>query len=284
MSELGWDYAAVRRVLFSFIERKLLPGYVALDQSHLLGYTYFLTHKAKGIIGTIYVSRIESSQAVADEMLSLAVNCLKEASGIRRIESQVIPLNNLNLAGTFTRHGFRCHTRYYLELELNTHSPLDHCASIDMIVPWNPALLSAAARVTLESYRDQPDAGLCEDYCTPEGCQGYLHSLQDNPGCGTFMPEASFMGLDGLGALSGFLINSRISATSGMIPQVAILPSHQGHGLGNALMQHCLSYFKTNGYRTVSLTVTKKNQRAFQWYRRLGFRIQREFEAFVWER
>ena len=34
----------------------------------------------------------------------------------------------------------------------------------------------------------------------------------------------------------------------------------------------------------VSLTVTKKNRRAFEWYQRLGFRVKKEFGAYVWQR
>jgi ribosomal protein S18 acetylase RimI-like enzyme len=284
MSELQWDYAPVRRILSSFIEQRLLPGYVAVDGHRALGYAYFLTHHAKGIIGSIYAAKLEGAQEVANEILSLVIDCLKETEGIRRIEAQIIPFNNLNLTAGFTRRGFRCYPRYYLELDLHDYSSPGECLSAERIVPWDPAFLSLAAAVTLNSYHNQPDAQVCEDYCTLEGCQSYLRGLLDNPGCGLFIMEASFMGLDASGSPCGFLISSRISNTSGMIPQVAILPSHQGHGLGNALMHHCLSYFKAHGFHTISLTVTKQNKRAFEWYQRLGFRIRREFGAFVWER
>jgi len=40
---------------------------------------------------------------------------------------------------------------------------------------------------------------------------------------------------------------------------------------------------KAMGFLTVSLTVTKKNKRAFEWYQRLGFRVRKEFGAYVWE-
>ncbi len=49
-------------------------------------------------------------------------------------------------------------------------------------------------------------------------------------------------------------------------------------------MHHSLSAFKELGYRSVSLTVTKKNRRAFEWYQRLGFRLRKEFGAYVWDR
>jgi ribosomal protein S18 acetylase RimI-like enzyme len=69
-----------------------------------------------------------------------------------------------------------------------------------------------------------------------------------------------------------------------MIPQIAVHPSHQALGVGNALMARSLDQLKSMGFRSVSLTVTKQNRRAFEWYQRLGFRIRKEFGAYVWQR
>jgi ribosomal protein S18 acetylase RimI-like enzyme len=40
---------------------------------------------------------------------------------------------------------------------------------------------------------------------------------------------------------------------------------------------------KAMGFHSVGLTVTKKNRRAFEWYLRVGFRIRKEFSAYVWQ-
>ncbi|HYK89514.1 MAG TPA: N-acetyltransferase [Acidobacteriota bacterium] len=284
MTDLNWDYAPIRRILASFSEQRLLPGYVALNEQCAVGYTYFLTHHSKGIIGTVFTSRFEGAQEAADEILALAIECLKDTAAIRRIEAQIIPFNDLSLTAAFTRHGFQCHPRYYLELDLDSRQLPAKRPRPEKIVAWNPSFLPLAAEATLNSYRDQPDAQLCADYRTLEGCKSYLGSLMENPGCGSFLPEASFVVLDELGTCCGFLISSQIAQAAAMIPQVAIPPSHQGRGLGNALMHGCLSYFKARNYHTVSLTVTKQNRRAFEWYTRLGFRVRKEFGAFVWER
>jgi ribosomal protein S18 acetylase RimI-like enzyme len=69
-----------------------------------------------------------------------------------------------------------------------------------------------------------------------------------------------------------------------MIPQIAVHPSYQGRDLGNALMNYAFGRLKAMNFHTASLTVTKKNRRAFDWYQRLGFKIRKEFGAYVWER
>ncbi len=284
MSELGWDYSAIRRILTSFNEQRLLPGYVATSKLGAVGYTYFMTHRARAIIGTVYVSKEDHAQEAADEILSLAIGCLKTTSTVRRIEAQIIALNDVNLSATFTRHGFGCHPRCYLELDLRSYVAPQAKPSAGNVIPWDHSFLPRTAAVTLDSYRGQPDAQICEDYRTLRGCEGYLRSLIENPGCGCFLPEASFVGLEADGNPSGFLMASKIAEHSGMIPQVAILPSQQGQGLGGTLMSLCLARLQALGFHTVSLTVTRKNRRAFEWYLRLGFRIRKEFGAFVWER
>jgi ribosomal protein S18 acetylase RimI-like enzyme len=284
LSDLSWDNAPVQQILQPYFHQDLLPGFVAVEGAEALGYIYFLVNENKGIIGTIYARAGNQPQRVAEGMLTLVLESLKKTAGMRRIEAQTMPFHGVNLTAAFTRHGFQYYERYFLELDLVPYSRKEIPELDATIIPWNSAHFSQAAAVIFKSYQGQTDALLCEDYHTISGCEGYLHSLIDNPGCGIFVPEASFMGLDGRGRVCGFLISSRISNCTGMIPQIASVPDHQGHGVGSVLLHRALSYFKSIGCRTVGLTVTKKNRRAFEWYKRVGFRIKKEFGAYVWER
>jgi len=284
MADLAWDFTPIRQILASHLAQKLLPGYAAIIAGQAVGYTYFLVHQRKGIIGTVYVSPGRDNQTIADELLSLAINALKGSEGMRRIEAQIIPFHNLNMTAGFTRNGFQCHARYYLEIDLSTYSWSGQSSAQERIVAWDSAYLPYLAELTIASYRNQIDAVICEDYSSQGGCESYLRSLVENPGCGVFEPEASFVAVDSRGLPCGFVISSCISASAGMIPQIAISPSHQSRGLGKALMGRALSHLKSRGFRAVSLTVTKKNRRAFEWYQRVGFKMRKEFGAFVWNR
>ncbi len=284
LEDLSWDYAPIRQILFSFLEQDLLPGYVALDGNRPLSYSYYLSHNRKGIVGALYAARAEHAQEVALDVLGRVLESLKGPETARRIEAQLMPFHHLNPTPAFTRFGFQHYTRYFVELQLDQSEWHRAQPRSGHIAPWDSAFLRLAADVAFRSYQDQMDALICEDYCSTAGCEGYLRSLVENPGCGVFVPGASFLALDGRGLPCGFIIGSRISAGAGMIPQVAMLPSFQGQGLGNALMRHALFAFKALGYRTVSLTVTKKNRRAFEWYQRLGFKLRKEFGAYVWNR
>jgi ribosomal protein S18 acetylase RimI-like enzyme len=284
MSDLGWDYSPIRQILASFIKQKLLPGYVAVADGEAIGYTYFLVNQTKGIIGALYVNKAAHAQEAVEELLSLTISCLKDSQSIKRVEAQIMPFHEVNLTAPFTRYGFSCTSRYYLELDLGNHRRKTELPSAIRIIPWDSSCLERLAEMTQLSYREQTDSEICEDYRTRTGCESYLRSLVENPGCGVFMPEASFIGLDWQGDPAGFLICCRISNGAAIIPQIAVHPSSQGQRLGNILMNCTFGQIKALGFRTVSLTVTKKNRRAFEWYQRLGFKIRKEFGAYVWER
>lgn len=284
ISDLSWDYTPVRRVLTSFVRQKLLPGYAAVAQNEAIAYTYFLVNQSKGIIGAIYASKARYSQEAVDELIALTVSSLKDTSNIKRVEAQIMPFNNLNLTATFIQHGFNYFPRYFLEMDLRKYRELSGYAPFEKIIPWSSAYLVPAAEMSLLSYRNQIDAEICEDYGTRDGSESYLRSLIENSGCGVFMPEASFMALDKQGAACGFLICSRLSSGAAMVPQIAVHPSYQGLGVGNTLMDYSIGQLKNQGFKTISLTVTKKNRRAFEWYQRLGFRIRKDFGAYVWQR
>jgi ribosomal protein S18 acetylase RimI-like enzyme len=283
LSDLGWDYSAIRQILVSFIRQKLLPGYAATNGKELLGYTYFLVNQAKGIIGAIYAAKLSPVQEVVENLLSLTISSLRDNQQIKRVEAQIMPFNGVDLSAIFTRHGFNYYPRLYLDLNLSDFRAVE-CDPGEKIVPWDSANLRLAAEMTAMSYNNQTDALICEDYRTVAGCESYLRSLVENPGCGIFLPEASYMCLDGSQNLCGFIIGCRISNGVGMIPQISVHPDYQGHGVGNALMQRSFERYKALGFHTVSLTVTRDNRRAFDWYQRLGFKIRKEFGAYVWER
>jgi ribosomal protein S18 acetylase RimI-like enzyme len=282
--ELDWDYTPVKEVLVNFMDQNLLPGYVACNHDMALGYTYFLTHRNKGVIGTLYASRQGNSQDIADQILSTAIESLIDQKQIARIEAQIFPFHRLQLHSVFAGYAFRDYPRAYLELELARYRPGPDHGRKASIEHWDQARLAQAAAIVKKSYEREIDSLICEDYCSLAGCEGYLRSLVANPGCGTFLPKASFMGYDDQRRPSGFVLTSRISPLGAMIPQISILPAHQGCGLGRALMDKALSYLKLSGFQKVSLTVTRDNLRALEWYQRLGFRVRKEFSAYIWQR
>jgi ribosomal protein S18 acetylase RimI-like enzyme len=285
LSDLGWDYSPIRNILLTFIKQKLLPGYVAVvNEKDAVGYIYFLVNQSKGIIGALYAAKMNGTQAISNELLSNTIACLKDYANINRIEAQIMPFHDLNLTDIFMQNGFQHYPRYYMELDLNSYNGSVDLSLQKFMQPWDSAHLERAGEMTFFSYRNQIDAEICEDYRSQSGCTGYLRSLVENPGCGIFMPAASFIALNGQSEPCGYIICCRISDGCGMVPQIAIHPAHQGLGLGNALMHQCLQQLRMMGFHSVSLTVTQNNVRAYNLYQRLGFKIRKPFGGYVWQR
>jgi ribosomal protein S18 acetylase RimI-like enzyme len=282
LAELDWDYAPIRRILFGFLHQHLLPGFVASRGAEALGYTYFLIARSKGMIGTVYAGGPDA-QSIADRLLSRAIESLKETPHVRRIEAQIIPLHGLDLNPVFMRHGFQSFPRHYLELDLVAPLP-EKSSFLEAIVPWHVRFAADCAEVAYRSYHSGIDSILCEDYGSVANCESYIRSLVENPGCGIFLPDSSFVGLDSRGTPCGFVLASRLSPAAAMIPQISVHPAHQGRGLGTALIRTAFDRLRAGEYRAARLTVTPQNQRAHEWYCRLGFRNRRDFNAHVWQR
>ncbi len=284
LAELDWDYAPIRNILGSFLRQNLLPGFAAMSRGRAVSYSYFLTHRGKAILGSFFTSRAGDSLVAGEEVLRQTVARMKELHGIDRIEAQVIPFSGVNPMAVFAREGFQSFARYFMELDLRPWSPRLAEPEEWRIVPWDSACLSEIASVVVESYMGEYDAQICDDYRSVGACTNYLRSLTENPGCGTFLPGASLLAIDPRAEICGFVMTSRLSGSAGMIPQISVRPAYQGRGLGRDLVLRILERLKAQAFSTVSLTVTKKNRRAFEWYERLGFRIRKEFGAYVWER
>ncbi|MDR1728708.1 MAG: GNAT family N-acetyltransferase [Acidobacteriota bacterium] len=306
LGELGWDYSIIQQILLSFIDKKMLPGYAAFvgDAAgagwKMAGYIYFLISsspgqpqaRSKGNIGALYTTGTipaKDAQEVADGLLDLAVASFRDSSAVRRVEAQILPFRRQSFAGVFARNGFRRYPRLYMTLRLGDGAGGGRAVErrgtpSATIVPFDTARLKGAAKMTVESYRGELDADICEDYLTAEACENYLRSLVGNPGCGVFLPDASFMALDEGGGPCGYAICSRIAEGSALLPQIAVRPDCKGTGVGDALMGRCLGKLRAWGFGALSLTVSDKNSRACGWYRRLGFLPRKEFGAFVWNR
>lgn len=58
------------------------------------------------------------------------------------------------------------------------------------------------------------------------------------------------------------------------LSDIAVFPKKQGHGLGTALIAHCINYALSEGKPNLNLDVETHNQKALELYTRLGFLTQ----------
>ena len=117
------------------------------------------------------------------------------------------------------------------------------------------------------------------------GALRFLKNIILLPGCGQFVPSASFvLHYPGSDDLVGAILTSEVSPGVGHTTQVCVLPGHQGQGLGRALMLTAADALRGLKFQELTLTVTSENRTAVRLYEQLGFKTLKTFTAGVWPR
>ncbi len=85
-------------------------------------------------------------------------------------------------------------------------------------------------------------------------------------------PDGVFVALSEEDKVVGY-VTTRLSQTSriGWIPNLAVDPSHQGKGLGRALLEAALDYFRANGMEIAKIETLEQNPIGQALYPQLGF-------------
>lgn len=282
LNELGWDNTPVQELILEFIGLKGLPGFAAVNGREPVGYTYYITNDRTGLIGTLYVSEKYRTSDLAPDLLRVTVEAIRASDYVRRIEAQLFPFG-AEIKSTFLELGFHFYQRYYLSKSLSTLEPLSANSSY-RLETWHDRYMDEAVSVVYEGYKDSVDADICSGYRAIGNCADFVKNLITNPGCGIFSPSASSLAFDRDGNLCGVVLASSISKTTGFIPQISVHPRHQGRGVGGLLIFRALERFSRQHYKQICLSVTERNERAFEWYKKIGFSIKKPLLAFVWQR
>ena len=103
----------------------------------------------------------------------------------------------------------------------------------------------------------------------------FLRNIVLLPGCGQFLPEASFLVRPLTSSQPiAMVLTSRVAERVGHTTQICVMPGHQGHSVGRKLMEHSIGALRSRNYQSLSLTVTAVNKRAAELYEHLGFRFR----------
>ncbi len=136
--------------------------------------------------------------------------------------------------------------------------------------------LEELAKVYLEGYR-----GLEEySYTHPEDVRAYMRWLWKRDPEGIFVAKVD-------GRIVGFVagdanwFSKREHKKVGAIHEIVILPEYQGMGIGHALMEKILDYFRNKGLHTAELWVGDENHRAIEFYRNFGFKEKGQYNYWV---
>jgi len=148
---------------------------------------------------------------------------------------------------------------------------------------WNDRFFEPCAKLIYLCYTDHVDGEINDQYRSRGGALKFLKNIILLPGCGQFVPGASFvLRQPGSDDLVAAVLTSEVASGVGHTTQICVLPGYQGHGLGRMLMQSSVEALRAMKFRELTLTVTSENRSAVQLYEKLGFTTIRAFTAGVW--
>ena len=282
---MDWDYRGSMEMVLRYIDSRILPGYVAVENGHIAGYAFFVYEGSKGVVGDLFVSCDDPfrESAVRGRLLTHVIETLQQTPGVQRIESQLLTHDTGAIATPFLQQGFRLYQRLFMQLPLRmAPRPVPNVAYD--IRPWAEADFHSAAQVITASYAGHIDAQINDQYRSAAGSLRFLNNIVRFPGCGVFDPGSSFGAMSRVtGALAGLILCSKVREDVGHVTQICVLPQHRGQGLGALLMAECCQALTRRKFTELSLTVTEANREAVTLYKKMGFSTRRVFDAFVWE-
>jgi ribosomal protein S18 acetylase RimI-like enzyme len=212
------------------------------------------------------------------------LTALRATPRLERIEAQLMPFG-IEFDPAFLSKQLRLHTRQFMLLRLADAKLSDKPLSSGLrIEPWSDRAFESAAKLIQLSYANHVDGEINDQYRTEAGGMKFLRNIVILPGCGQFLPEASFLVRPATGdRLVGMVLTSTVQAGVGHTTQICVLPGYQGHHVGRALMEASIQALQRRRYESLSLTVTAVNTSAVRLYEHLGFKTIKKFAAGVWQ-
>ncbi|MEJ7553237.1 MAG: GNAT family N-acetyltransferase, partial [Aquificaceae bacterium] len=113
-------------------------------------------------------------------------------------------------------------------------------------------------------------------YTHPDDVQAYLNWLFRRDVAGIWLAEEDSK-VVGFVASDGNWFSKREGKVVDAIHELVVLPEYRNRGIGRALVQKALEYFKSRGLDMAELWVGDENKQAIDFYKNLGFEERDRF-------
>jgi ribosomal protein S18 acetylase RimI-like enzyme len=283
--ELHWDYRSALELIKRFLDARALSGCAAVQNDTAIGYAFYVLEDYKGLIGGLYVSPTQNQGPIGKRLLEELLFSMRATPQMHRIEAQLMPFGG-PVDQTLREQGFRLHTRKFMlwKLAQQNQRPTSINSGLRMD-RWNDRYFEPCAKLIYLAYANHIDGEINDQYRSRHGALKFLKNIIHLPGCGQFLPTASFvLRHPGSDELVAAVLTSEVAPGVGHTTQLCVQPGFQGHGLGRALMQTSAETLRAMHYKELTLTVTSENRAAVQLYENLGFTTIKSFTAGVWPR
>ena len=287
---LRWDYRSSADLLLQYLDSRVLPGYVAVENGRITGYAFCVYEDRKAVIGDVFALAPQNPGITAAQieahLLEHLIELLQNSPGIERIESQLLLHEHDQHSQIFWNAGFQVYRRLFMEFDLQGKRIPEPVAAMPARLemrPWHDADFNATGHLIADAYAGHLDSFINDQYRSVAGSLRFLHNIVRFPGCGIFDPQSSRVAARKYSnELAGVLLCSRVREDVGHVTQLCVEKSCRGMGLGRLMMEQCAINLHARGFKALTLTVTEENENAVELYRKLGFEEKHSFDAMMW--
>lgn len=288
---LEWDYRPSANLLLQYLDSRILPGYVAVENGRVSGYVFCVYEEHKAVIGDVFAippQRSESSTAEIElKLLESLIELLQNSPNVNRIESQLLLHPHGELSQVFQATGFTVYRRLFMRRDLLADPPIPPPAlppDLEMR-SWREEDFNSAARLISAAYGDHLDSHINDQYRSAAGSLRFLQNIVRFPGCGYFDGSSSYVLTQRkTNQFVGLVLCSRVRDDVAHITQLCVYKDERGRGLGRLLIENSAANLKSRGFRALTLTVTAGNENAVSLYRHANFQTTHDFDAMLWEK
>ena len=191
--ELSWDYRPSLDLIRRFVDSHSLGGYVAIEHRQPAGYGFYVLEDHKGLIGGLFASHRSPQAEVTRNLLSEMLATLRATPRVNRVEAQLMPFGAA-LDSNFLSQQFRLYAREFMLLDLKSAALKNIPLSAGLrLERWSDRNFEACARLIQLAYANHVDSEINDQYRSESGGMKFLRNIVILPGCGQFLPEASFV-------------------------------------------------------------------------------------------
>src|SRR5579864_5812764 len=161
---LDWDYASSSEMILRYMDARILPGYAAVEDGRVLGYTFFVYEGSKGVIGDLFVDPActeHGPYSIEERLLGHVIETLQQSPGVHRVEAQLLLHDSGKMARPFVEEGFRRFPRLFMSLPLNGGSTTRELTGRFPDIEfrkWSEEEFQGSASVITAAYRDHVDS------------------------------------------------------------------------------------------------------------------------------
>ena len=236
-----------------------------------------LINKKFFLIRHFFIMDIDDKEEGAYILLKEAIKSLKDEFNINTFRNAAFTFPEDYLANPFKRLGFKILKRHNMTLRLNTFNNNYELSSEYSIAPFNKEELSKIAELSVQIFKNHPDASFWEEINSVSKYSKYLENSMTT----YFLQECSFVIKDKSEHIVGFCLAEKGDQEDEFIIQnIAINELNRGKGIGKALLSRALKDGREQGYKRAILTVTEGNP-AQKLYENIGFRRYTSFNVII---